>query len=49
VDEWHEGRARALYRGAEWDIELAPGETEGARLYKITAFSGNRLVVAATR
>jgi membrane protein implicated in regulation of membrane protease activity len=49
VDEWHEGRARALYRGAEWDIELAPGETEGAHLYKITAFSGNTLVVSATR
>lgn len=48
VDEWHEGRARALYRGAEWDIELAPGETEGARLYRITAFSGNTLVVSAT-
>jgi membrane protein implicated in regulation of membrane protease activity len=49
VNEWHEGRARALYRGAEWDIELAPGETEGARLYRITAFSGNTLVVAAKR
>ena len=48
VDVWHEGRARALYRGAEWDIELAPGETEGARLYRITAFAGNTLVVAAT-
>jgi membrane protein implicated in regulation of membrane protease activity len=43
VNEWHEGR------GAEWDIELAPGETEGAHMYRITAFSGNTLVVAATR
>lgn len=49
VKEWHEGRARAMYRGAEWDIELAPGETEGAQLYRITAFSGNTLVVAAKR
>jgi membrane protein implicated in regulation of membrane protease activity len=49
VNEWHEGRARALYRGAEWDIELAPGETEGAHMYRITAFSGNTLVVAAKR
>lgn len=48
VDEWHDGRARAMYRGAEWDIELAPGETEGATLYRITAFSGNTLVVSAT-
>jgi membrane protein implicated in regulation of membrane protease activity len=49
VNEWHEGRARAMYRGAEWDIELAPGETESAHLYRITAFSGNTLVVAAKR
>ena len=49
VKKWHEGRARAMYRGAEWDIELAPGETEGAQFYRITAFSGNTLVVAAKR
>jgi membrane protein implicated in regulation of membrane protease activity len=48
VDHWHDGHARAMYRGAEWDIELAPGETEGAKLYRITAFSGNTLVVSAT-
>ncbi|SAL64871.1 NfeD family protein [Caballeronia peredens] len=49
VDEWHDGRARTLYRGAQWDVELAPGETEGARWYCITALDGNRLVVAAKR
>ncbi|BAN22962.1 NfeD family protein [Caballeronia insecticola] len=49
VDEWHDGRARTLYRGAQWDVELAPGETEGARWYRITALDGNRLVVAAKR
>jgi membrane protein implicated in regulation of membrane protease activity len=49
VNEWHDGRARAMYRGAEWDIELAPGETEGARWYQIMALQGNRLVVAAKR
>lgn len=31
VNEWHEGRARALYRGAEWDIELAPGRPKARR------------------
>ncbi|SAL72578.1 NfeD family protein [Caballeronia arvi] len=49
VDQWHDGRARAMYRGAQWDVELAPGESEGARLYRITALDGNRLIVAAKR
>jgi membrane protein implicated in regulation of membrane protease activity len=49
VDQWRDGRARAMYRGAQWDVELAPGETEGARLYRITALEGSRLIVAAER
>lgn len=49
VDEWRDGRARAMYRGAQWDVELAPGEAEGARWYRITALDGNRLVVVARR
>ncbi|WP_244813631.1 NfeD family protein [Caballeronia sp. Lep1P3] len=49
VAEWHDGRARAMYRGAQWDVELAPGESEGARWYRITALDGSRLVVAAKR
>jgi membrane protein implicated in regulation of membrane protease activity len=49
VDEWRDGRARTMYRGAQWDVELAPGETEGARWYRITALDGNRLVVVARR
>ncbi|MDR5854352.1 NfeD family protein [Caballeronia sp. LZ062] len=49
VAEWHDGRARAMYRGAEWDVELAPGESERARWYRITALDGSRLVVAAKR
>ena len=32
VDQWRDGHARAMYRGAQWDVELAPGETEGARV-----------------
>jgi membrane protein implicated in regulation of membrane protease activity len=49
VAEWHDGRARTNYRGAQWDVELAPGEPEDARLYEITALRGNRLIVAAHR
>jgi membrane protein implicated in regulation of membrane protease activity len=49
VDQWRDRRARAMYRGAQWDVELAPGETEGARFYRITALDGNRLIVAAKR
>lgn len=49
VDQWRDRRARAMYRGAQWDVELAPGESEGARLYRITALDGNRLIVAAKR
>lgn len=49
VEQWRDGRARAMYRGAQWDVELAPGESEGARLYRITALDGNRLIVAAKR
>jgi membrane protein implicated in regulation of membrane protease activity len=49
VDQWRDGRARAMYRGAQWDVELAPGESEGARVYRITALDGNRLIVAAKR
>lgn len=49
VDEWRDGRARTMYRGAQWDVELAPGEAEGAHWYRITALDGNRLVVVARR
>lgn len=49
VDQWRDRRARTMYRGAQWDVELAPGESEGARLYRITALDGNRLIVAAKR
>ena len=49
VGQWHDGRARAMYRGAEWDIELAPGEPDDAPLYEITALRGNSLIVAAKK
>ncbi|WP_144146502.1 NfeD family protein [Paraburkholderia sp. BCC1884] len=49
VDAWQARRARADYRGAAWDIELAPGEPEDAHLYEITALHGSCLVVVACR
>lgn len=49
VTQWHDGRARAMYRGAEWDVELAPGEPDDAPLYEITALRGNSLIVAAKK
>ncbi|CAG9197366.1 Putative activity regulator of membrane protease YbbK [Paraburkholderia tropica] len=49
VAAWHEGRARTMYRGAEWDVELAPGEPDNAHLYEIQAVRGNCLIVGAHR
>lgn len=49
VEAWQARRARANYRGAAWDIELAPGEPEDAHLYEITALNGSCLVVVASR
>lgn len=49
VAAWHDRRARTMYRGAEWDAELAPGEPEDAPLYEIKAVRGSCLIVAAKR
>ncbi|WP_028229267.1 NfeD family protein [Paraburkholderia ferrariae] len=49
VAGWHERRARAMYRGAEWDVELAPGEPEDAHLYEIKAMRGSCLIVGVRR
>ena len=46
VDAWHEGKARVMYRGALWDIELGPGAIAEAGSFKIVEVQGNRLVVA---
>jgi membrane protein implicated in regulation of membrane protease activity len=41
VENWTPGRtARAAYRGADWDVELAPGE------FVIRDVVGSRLIVA---
>lgn len=47
VDAWHDGRARVQYRGADWDVELAAGERDDARVYQVRAVRGNSLVVVA--
>jgi membrane protein implicated in regulation of membrane protease activity len=49
VPAWHERRARANYRGAAWDVELAAGEPEDAQLYEITEMRGSCLLVVAAR
>lgn len=46
IDQWAENRtARATYRGALWDVELAPGEAAVAGEFVIREIQGNRLVV----
>ncbi|AFT86299.1 hypothetical protein BUPH_02716 [Paraburkholderia phenoliruptrix BR3459a] len=47
VPAWQQRRARVTYRGAQWDVELAPGEPEDAQTYEITELRGSCLVVAA--
>lgn len=47
VTAWQARRARVMYRGAQWDVELMPGQSETARWYQIRELSGNRLLVGA--
>jgi membrane protein implicated in regulation of membrane protease activity len=50
VDGWTGGRtARASYRGAQWDVELAPGEEPQPGEFVIQSIQANRLVVARRR
>jgi membrane protein implicated in regulation of membrane protease activity len=46
VGEWQNGKARVMYRGAPWDVELSPGAQAQAGSFKIVAVQGSRLVVA---
>lgn len=46
VSSWSEhGRARAQYRGASWDVVLAPGQEAQAGEYEIVEVRGSQLVV----
>ncbi|RQS73874.1 NfeD family protein [Burkholderia sp. Bp8963] len=47
VDAWRDRRARVQYRGADWDVELADGERDDARVYQVSAVRGSCLVVVA--
>lgn len=50
VDHWSAGRtARATYRGAQWDVELAAGEEPLPGEFVIREIHGSRLVVSARR
>jgi membrane protein implicated in regulation of membrane protease activity len=46
VDQWNDGQARAMYRGALWDVELAPGAVAQAGQFRIVEVQGSRLIVA---
>ena len=46
VPDWQNGRARVMYRGALWDVELGPGALPEAGEYRIVEVQGNRLIVA---
>lgn len=45
VAQWQGNHARALYRGAMWDIELMPGETAVAGTFIIDEIRGSHLIV----
>ena len=46
VSHWkHDGTAQVNYRGANWAVQAAPGVAQHAGNYRVTALSGNRLIV----
>lgn len=45
VDSWTEQKARAMYRGAAWDIDLAPGAIAESGNFRIVEVRGSRLLV----
>ena len=48
VESWVDGRARVMYRGAMWDVELAPGASARPDDFRIAEVRGNRLILANT-
>jgi membrane protein implicated in regulation of membrane protease activity len=46
VPDWTDGKARVLYRGALWDVELGQGATPHAGDFKIVEVQGSRLIVS---
>ena len=47
VPQWQDGMARVMYRGALWDVELAPGGAPEPGQFTIREVRGSRLIVAA--
>ena len=46
VPQWQDRRARVMYRGALWDVELRPGAPDRPGDFRIVEVHGNRLIVA---
>jgi membrane protein implicated in regulation of membrane protease activity len=46
VPAWDDGTARVMYRGALWDVELAPHAKPQAGNFKIVEVRGSRLVLS---
>lgn len=46
VPQWHERRARVMYRGALWDVELQDGPEPAPGDYRVVEVRGNVLIVA---
>ena len=46
VPHWQDRRARVMYRGALWDVELRPGALDRPGDFRIVEVHGNRLIVA---
>ncbi|MGO4377500.1 NfeD family protein [Pseudoduganella sp. RAF53_2] len=47
VPAWQDRAARVMYRGAMWDVELAPGEAPEPGTFRIREIRGSRLIVGA--
>lgn len=46
VATWTDGKARVMYRGAPWDVELGLGALAEAGTFRIVEVQGSRLIVA---
>ncbi|GAB3439133.1 NfeD family protein [Massilia solisilvae] len=46
VPEWEGGKARVMYRGALWDVELGQGASAHPGEFKIVEVQGSRLIVS---
>jgi membrane protein implicated in regulation of membrane protease activity len=46
VPAWQDGRARVMYRGALWDVELGQGATPQSGDFRIVEVQGSCLIVS---